>query len=73
MDLIVTDCFAGARTPAHLTSVEFVRQASAALVEDGVYAANIGDASSDFCVFVMPYKRKKSGRTRDSTRTTVAP
>src|SRR5687768_8097499 len=44
-DLIVTDCFAGARTPAHLTSVEFVRQASAALVEDGVYAANIGDGN----------------------------
>ena len=42
-DLIVTDVFAGARTPAHLTSVEFVRQASRALRAGGVYAANIGD------------------------------
>lgn len=44
-DLIVSDCFAGARTPAHLTSVEYVRQASAALADDGVYAANIGDGN----------------------------
>ncbi|ANZ38967.1 spermine synthase [Lentzea guizhouensis] len=44
-DLIVSDCFAGARTPAHLTSVEYVRQASDALAGDGVYAANIGDGN----------------------------
>jgi spermidine synthase len=42
-DLVVTDVFAGARTPAHLTSVEFVSQAARTLRPDGVYAANIGD------------------------------
>ncbi|MGM1061181.1 spermidine synthase [Saccharothrix sp. Mg75] len=42
-DLVVTDVFAGARTPAHLTSVEFVHQVSRTLRAGGVYAANIGD------------------------------
>ncbi|CCH29791.1 fused MFS/spermidine synthase [Actinosynnema sp. NPDC047251] len=42
-DLVVTDVFAGARTPAHLTSVEFVELAARALRGGGVYAANIGD------------------------------
>ncbi|MBW4717028.1 spermidine synthase [Saccharothrix obliqua] len=42
-DLVVTDVFAGARTPAHLTSVEFVALAARVLRGGGVYAANIGD------------------------------
>ncbi|MFC6090832.1 spermidine synthase [Saccharothrix lopnurensis] len=42
-DLVVTDVFAGARTPAHLTSIEFVNQAARTLRPGGVYAANIGD------------------------------
>lgn len=42
-DMVVTDVFAGARTPAHLTSVEFVSQAARALRPAGVYAANIAD------------------------------
>jgi hypothetical protein len=42
-DLVVSDVFAGARTPAHLTSVEFVRLAAAALAEAGVYAVNVAD------------------------------
>lgn len=42
-DLVVLDVFAGARTPAHVTSVEFLRLVSAALAEDGVYAANVAD------------------------------
>lgn len=42
-DLVVTDVFAGARTPAHLTSVEFVAQAARALRPGGVYTANIAD------------------------------
>ena len=45
-DLIVSDVFAGARTPAHLTSVEFVRDAARALRADGIYAANIGDGNA---------------------------
>ncbi|QFZ17972.1 spermidine synthase [Saccharothrix syringae] len=42
-DLVVMDVFAGARTPAHLTSVEFVTLAARALRPGGVYTANIGD------------------------------
>jgi spermidine synthase len=43
VDLLVLDVFAGARTPAHLTSVEFVRAAAAVLAPGGVYAANVAD------------------------------
>ncbi|GAA5128926.1 spermidine synthase [Pseudonocardia adelaidensis] len=46
VDLLVLDVFAGARTPAHLTSVEFVRTAAAALAGGGVYAANVADGGS---------------------------
>lgn len=42
-ELVVSDVFAGARTPAHLTSVEFVSLAARALRPGGVYAANIAD------------------------------
>jgi spermidine synthase len=42
-DLVVADVFAGARTPAHLTSVEFTQAAARVLTASGSYAANIGD------------------------------
>lgn len=42
-DLIVSDVFAGARTPAHLTSVEFVSLVARALRPGGVYTANVAD------------------------------
>jgi len=42
-DLVVMDVFAGATTPAHLTSAEVVRAAARALTPAGIYAANIGD------------------------------
>jgi spermidine synthase len=42
-DLVVADVFAGARTPAHLTSAEFARLAARALTPGGVFAENIGD------------------------------
>ncbi len=45
-DLIVSDVFAGARTPAHLTSVEYVTLAASALRPGGVYAANLADGSA---------------------------
>ena len=44
-DLVVSDVFAGARTPAHLTSVEYVALAADALRPGGVYAANIADGA----------------------------
>jgi spermidine synthase len=42
-DVVISDVFAGARTPAHLTSAEFTELAARALAPSGVYAANIGD------------------------------
>jgi spermidine synthase len=46
VDLLVLDVFGGARTPAHLTSVEFVHAAAAVLAAGGVYAANVADGGS---------------------------
>lgn len=42
-DLIVSDVFAGARTPFHLTTVECARAAARALRPGGVYAVNVAD------------------------------
>ncbi|WFB09382.1 fused MFS/spermidine synthase [Streptomyces sp. LX-29] len=42
-DLIIADVFSSARTPAHLTSTEFVREVRRALRPGGLYAANIAD------------------------------
>ncbi|MFC4564715.1 spermidine synthase [Nocardiopsis mangrovi] len=42
-DLLVCDVFAGARTPAALTSVEFYTEAARVLRPGGVIAANVGD------------------------------
>jgi spermidine synthase len=42
-DLVIADLFAGARTPAHLTTVEFAAAAAAALGPAGIFAANLGD------------------------------
>ncbi len=42
-DVVIADVFAGARTPAQLTSVEFTAAVARALASSGVYAVNIGD------------------------------
>ncbi|MFF4169855.1 spermidine synthase [Streptomyces sp. NPDC001744] len=42
-DLIVADVFGGARTPAHLTSAEFLAEVRRALRPGGLYAANLAD------------------------------
>ncbi|MFF4588773.1 spermidine synthase [Streptomyces sp. NPDC001388] len=42
-DLVVADVFSGARTPAHLTSAEFLDDVRRALKPGGFYAANIAD------------------------------
>uniref|UniRef100_UPI001C5EF6BF spermidine synthase n=1 Tax=Pseudonocardia nigra TaxID=1921578 RepID=UPI001C5EF6BF len=44
-DLVVVDVFAGARTPAHLTSVEFLQEVARALDDGGLWAANITDGA----------------------------
>jgi spermidine synthase len=42
-DLVIADVFGGARTPAHLTSTEFLAEARRALDRDGLYAVNVAD------------------------------
>jgi spermidine synthase len=42
-DVLIADVFAGAQTPAHLTSAEFTAAAARVLAPTGIYAANIGD------------------------------
>lgn len=42
-DLIVSDVFAGAETPAHVTTAEFYREAAALLAQDGMLLVNVAD------------------------------
>ncbi|MFJ3227080.1 spermidine synthase [Streptomyces sp. NPDC086783] len=42
-DLVIADVFSGARTPAHLTSVEFLTEVRRVLRDTGQYAANLAD------------------------------
>jgi spermidine synthase len=42
-DMLVVDVFAGAQTPAHLTSVEFTVAGARVLGPSGIYAVNVGD------------------------------
>jgi hypothetical protein len=42
-DLVVLDVFAGARTPAHLASVEFMHDVARVLAPDGRLVANVAD------------------------------
>jgi len=42
-DVLICDVFDGARTPGHVTSVEFTAMAAKALAPSGIYAVNVGD------------------------------
>ncbi|MFB7916629.1 spermidine synthase [Streptomyces sp. NPDC056061] len=42
-DLVIADVFGGARTPAHLTSVEFLTEVRRVLKPGGSYVANLAD------------------------------
>ncbi|MGW8726719.1 spermidine synthase [Streptomyces sp. NPDC055808] len=42
-DLVIADVFSGARTPAHLTSTEFLNDVRRVLKPGGTYAANLAD------------------------------
>lgn len=42
-DLVISDAFAGARTPFHLTTAECAQAAARALRTGGVYAVNVAD------------------------------
>jgi hypothetical protein len=43
VDLLVVDVFSGARTPAHVTSIEFYREAMPLLATDGIILVNVAD------------------------------
>jgi len=43
VDLLVIDIFSGSRTPAHVTSLEFYREAVSLLAPDGIVLVNIAD------------------------------
>ena len=43
VDLLVVDVFSGARTPAHVTSIEFYREAVKLLSPRGIVLANVAD------------------------------
>lgn len=43
VDLVILDIFAGARTPAHVTSREFFSEVCALLAPDGVIVINVAD------------------------------
>ncbi|UIN31089.1 spermidine synthase [Microbacterium binotii] len=45
VDLLVSDVYAGAQTPAHLTTVEFYRDAARLLAPDGVLLVNVADGA----------------------------
>lgn len=44
-DVVVVDVFAGARTPAHVTSAEFYEAVAGLLAPDGLVAVNIADGA----------------------------
>jgi hypothetical protein len=45
VDVLVSDVYAGARTPAHLTTTEFYREAARLLAPDGVLLVNVADGA----------------------------
>ncbi|MFD3944669.1 spermidine synthase [Streptomyces sp. NPDC058579] len=45
VDVLVADVFGGSRVPAHLTSVEYAREARRVLRPGGLYAANLADGA----------------------------
>ncbi|MEJ3743634.1 fused MFS/spermidine synthase [Actinomycetes bacterium KLBMP 9797] len=58
-DVIIGDVFAGARTPAHLGSVEFVTEVARVLAPDGQYLVNIADGPP------LAYVRSQVATVRD--------
>ncbi|MFI6703047.1 spermidine synthase [Streptomyces sp. NPDC050509] len=45
VDILIADVFGGSRIPAHLTSVEYAREAARVLRPEGIYAANLADGA----------------------------
>lgn len=57
-DLVVSDLYSGARTPAHVTSVEFYRAAARLLAPDGVLLVNVADGAG------LAYARRQVATVR---------
>lgn len=69
-DLVIADVFSGARTPAHLTSAEFLAEVRRVLKPGGQYAANLADGPrSPICAdrspLPPPLPRTGPGRRSD--------
>jgi spermidine synthase len=59
VDLLVSDVYAGAQTPAHLTTREFYRDAAALLAPEGVLLVNVADGSG------LAFARRQVATIRD--------
>ena len=58
VDLLVSDVYAGAQTPAHLTTVEFYTAVSHLLASDGVLLVNVADGAG------LPFARRQIATVR---------
>lgn len=58
VDLLVSDVYAGAQTPAHLTTVEFYTAVSHLLAPDGVLLVNVADGAG------LPFARRQIATVR---------
>ncbi|MGK9219593.1 MULTISPECIES: spermidine synthase [unclassified Microbacterium] len=59
VDLLVSDVYSGAQTPAHLTTVEFYRAAAALLAPHGVLLVNVADGAG------LAFARRQVATIRD--------
>ena len=59
VDLLVSDVYAGSQTPAHLTTIEFYREAAALLAPGGVLLVNVADGSG------LPFARRQVATVRE--------
>ncbi|RLK48062.1 spermidine synthase [Microbacterium telephonicum] len=59
VDLVVSDVFAGAQTPAHLTSVEYFRVLTRLLAPDGMLLVNVADGAG------LAFARREVATIRD--------
>lgn len=64
-DLVICDVFSGARTPAHLTSGEFLAEVRRTLGPGGRYAANLADGSGPGTAVPLGYLRAQIATARE--------
>lgn len=59
VDLLISDVFAGAQTPAHLTTVEYYQGAARLLAPDGILLVNVADGAG------LAFARRQVATVRD--------